>query len=57
MTIESKSNVGLKIPDNATLPEIIELLNLVGLHFTPFLLDAAASKWIYDHKDWIVDGE
>jgi len=42
-----------KIPENATLKEIIKVLNLMGL--VAHKSDKSISAWIYEHKDWMVD--
>ena len=42
-----------KIPEDATLKEVIIVLNHLGLvaHQT----DKAITAWIYEHQDWICD--
>ena len=42
-----------KIPENASLKDIIEVLNKMKL--VVHLDDLDNKQWIYEHKDWFVD--
>ena len=46
------SSKHFKIPEDATLKVIIEILNQMGLIVNPHKDNKA---WIYEHKDWYID--
>lgn len=49
--------LNIKIPDNATLQEIIEMLNFCGLGCQSDDPNPELQKWLYKNKDWVKDGE
>jgi len=46
--------VRIKIPKTASIEEIIEVINNIQLIFNPDHNDPEFSKWMYDHKDWLI---
>lgn len=52
---EKQINI-IKIPDDATLKEIIELLNFWELTIQSDSKNPDFQKWLYDHQDWITKG-
>ncbi len=45
----------LQIPDNATLQEVIHLINFLGIVVD--VNDKVVSRWLYNHKDWVLEKE
>lgn len=57
MTMSEEGKIKLKVPENASLQDIISLLNIIGIECKPHGVDSNESKWLYDHKEWIIDGQ
>ncbi len=53
---DAKPNNILKIPEDASLKEIIEMLNFWELTIHPDSKNPAFQKWLYNHKNWITKG-
>ena len=47
----------MKIPNNATLQSIIEIINFQNLEIDIESKDVEFQRWLYDHKDWVVCDE
>lgn len=47
----------MKIPLDAPLSEVIIAFNFMHLEVDPEHKDPEWQKWLYDHKDWLVDNE
>ena len=45
----------IKIPLDAPLSAVIEAFNFMHLEVDPEHNDPEWQKWIYEHKDWLVD--
>lgn len=52
-----KTKIEVKIPSDATLPDIIEMLNHMKINFIPDYDDKEFQEWIYTHQSWFKNGE
>ena len=43
----------LRIPEDATIQDIIWILNKMDLHLT--VDDDDGAKWLYEHQSWVKD--
>lgn len=56
MSENAKPNNIIKIPEEATLKELIELLNFLELTIHADSKDPDFQKWLYNHQNWITNG-
>lgn len=50
-------DIRIKFPENATLQEIIQILNFSHYTVNVEHPDPEFQKWLYDHKDWVMSEE
>ena len=51
--METERFLNIQIPEDATLKDLIFMFN--GLNIQVDIHNKLTSKWVYDHKDWVLE--